>query len=145
MIQRLAHVCFFTDNPKLLVSFYEEAFGFPVAFVMRSDDEVPFGWYLECGHDSFVEIFDQAGAVKHWGGEVVPLKDAKGGQYRHLCFESDDLEELRSKLLYQGIDVTEILKGMDHSFQCWIKDPDGNDIELMQYTAESLQFSRRKR
>jgi hypothetical protein len=28
---------------------------------------------------------------------------------------------------------------MDGSRQCWIKDPDGNSIELMEYTSNSLQ------
>jgi hypothetical protein len=29
--------------------------------------------------------------------------------------------------------------GVDNSRQAWIKDPDGNDIELMEYTDRSLQ------
>jgi hypothetical protein len=28
---------------------------------------------------------------------------------------------------------------MDNSMQAWIKDPDGNDIELMEYTPTSFQ------
>jgi len=30
---------------------------------------------------------------------------------------------------------------MDGSLQAWIKDPDGNDIELMEYTRDSLQLA----
>ncbi len=145
MIKQLAHVCFFTENAEAMVSFYRDMLGLPVAFVMNNTEcGTAFGWYMDCGNDTFVEIFDQVGAVKEWGGEVVSLKADSSSRYRHLCFESTDLETLRADLVAKGLSVTEICKGMDHSYQCWIKDVDGNDIELMEYTAESLQFSKRK-
>jgi hypothetical protein len=31
--------------------------------------------------------------------------------------------------------------GLDHALQMWIADPDGNTIELMEYTASSLQLT----
>lgn len=145
MIKQLAHVCFFTENAEAMVSFYRDILGFPVAFVMSTTDgDEPFGWYMDCGNDTFVEIFNQEGAVKEWGGEIVALKQSSSSLYRHICFESEDLESLRSDLLSKGLKVTDIIKGMDHSYQCWIKDTDGNDIELMMYTPDSLQFSNRK-
>ncbi|EDY83324.1 glyoxalase family protein [Verrucomicrobiia bacterium DG1235] len=143
MIKRLAHVCFFTDNAPALLSFYEKALGFPLVFDMKHDDGTPFGWYLDCGNDTFIEVFDQRGAVKQWGGEVVALREEAGSRYKHICFEVDDLEKLRASLIGKGLEVTEIIKGMDNSYQCWIKDVDGNAIELMQYTSESMQFSKR--
>jgi hypothetical protein len=38
------------------------------------------------------------------------------------------------------VDVTEITMGMDHARQAWITDPDGNQIELMEYGPTSLQL-----
>jgi hypothetical protein len=35
---------------------------------------------------------------------------------------------------------TEPKSGLDFSVQAWIKDPDGNEIELMEYTGRSLQL-----
>lgn len=145
MIKQLAHVCFFTENAEAMVAFYRDVLGFPIAFVMsNSECGTPFGWYMDCGNDTFVEIFDQKGAVKEWGGEVVALKDSSSSRYRHLCFETTDIEATRRDLLQKGLEVTDIIKGIDHSYQCWIKDADGNAIELMMYTADSLQFSNRK-
>lgn len=145
MIKQLAHVCFFTENAEAMVTFYRNVLGFPVAFIMsNSDGGTPFGWYMDCGNDTFVEIFEQKGAVKEWGGEVVELKEQHSSRYRHICFETTEIEALRSDLLGKGVEVTEIIKGIDHSYQCWIKDADGNAIELMMYTADSLQFSNRK-
>ena len=39
------------------------------------------------------------------------------------------------------VTVTPLKTGMDHSQQAWVKDPDGNDIELMEYTRESKQLA----
>lgn len=142
MITRLAHVCFFTDQAETLLKFYQEVMGFPFVFDMKHSDGTPFGWYLDTGNRTFIEIFDQKGAVREWGGEVVSMKQSNGVPYRHMCFEVEGLEALRADLQGKGLEVTEIKKGLDNSYQCWIKDPDGNPIELMEYTADSLQFKR---
>lgn len=140
MIKQLAHVCFFSDNPEALLSFYQDVMEFPIRFDMKLIDGRPFGWYLDTGNRTFVEIFDQRGAVSQWGGEVVALKENANNRYKHLCFEVESLESFRQSLLDKGIDVGPITKGIDNSFQCWTKDPDGNTIELMEYTADSMQF-----
>ncbi|MDQ8203102.1 VOC family protein [Pelagicoccus sp. SDUM812003] len=142
MITRLAHVCFFTDQPEPLKAFYRDLLGFPFVFDMKHDDGTPFGWYFDCGNRTFIEIFDQKGAVKQWGGDVIALKQNSRTPYRHLCFEVEGLKEERQRLLDKGVEVTEIIQGMDHSYQCWIKDPDSNPVELMEYTEDSMQFSR---
>ena len=40
----------------------------------------------------------------------------------------------------RGLKLTDIRTGMDHSLQSWTSDPDGNPIEFMEYTAQSLQI-----
>ena len=138
MIKQLAHINFFSDKAQELLDFYTNRLGLTIKFTLNHDDGVPFGWYVDCGNSTFIEIFDQQGAVKQWGGQVVELK--KGNLYRHLCFEVTDLEGYRNGLEAKGLAVTAIKVGMDHSKQCWIKDPDGNDIELMEYTSKSYQL-----
>ena len=41
----------------------------------------------------------------------------------------------------RGVEVTDISTGMDNSRQAWIADPDGNQIELMEYGPASLQLT----
>jgi predicted enzyme related to lactoylglutathione lyase len=89
---------------------------------------------------TFVEIFDQRGAVKQWGGEVVAMRSNHEAHVRHFCFEVVGLEAEVARLEKRGVEVRPISIGMDHSKQAWIKDPDGNDLELMEYTARSLQL-----
>ena len=138
MIKQLAHLNFFSDQAAKLLHFYTAQLGLKVKFTLDHEDGTPFGWYVDCGNSTFIEIFDQQGAAKQWKFQAIELK--KGSQYRHLCFEVADIEGYRESLEAKGLAVTKITVGMDHSKQCWIKDPDGNDIELMAYTPESYQL-----
>jgi catechol 2,3-dioxygenase-like lactoylglutathione lyase family enzyme len=140
MIKRLAHLCFKTDQLDRMVRFYRDVLGLRVKFTLAGDDGIEFGYYFACGGCSFIELFDQRGAVRQWGGAVVKLKTPADAQYQHFCLETEGIETLREVLVARGIAVTEIIVGMDGSRQCWIKDPDGNSIELMEYTPRSLQI-----
>ena len=140
MIKRLAHLCFKSDQIDRMIRFYRDVLGLQLKFTMTGTDGVDFGYYFACGECSFLELFDQRGAVRQWGGEVVKLKSSPDSQYQHFCLEIEGLETLRENLLGRGVAVTAIAVGMDGSKQCWIKDPDGNSIELMEYTPKSLQI-----
>jgi catechol 2,3-dioxygenase-like lactoylglutathione lyase family enzyme len=138
MITQLAHINFFSDKPEEMIDFYIHKLGLKIAFTLDNDKGVPFGWYVECGKMTFIEIFNQAGAVRQWGGRVAALEH--GSRYRHLCFDVKDLAAYRDLLIGRGVNITPITIGMDNSKQAWIKDPDGNDIELMEYTPTSFQM-----
>jgi catechol 2,3-dioxygenase-like lactoylglutathione lyase family enzyme len=139
MIKQLGHINFFSDQVKALLDFYINKLGLTINFTLNDDQGQPFGWYVACGHRTFIEIFDQAGAVKKWGGQVAELQ--RGSQYRHLCFEVTDIAGYREKLIARGVSVSPVKTGMDRSLQAWTADPDGNAIELMEYTPESRQIS----
>jgi len=138
MITQLAHINLFSDQPNEMNDFYINKLGLKVAFTLDNDKGEPFGWYIECGKMTFIEIFNQAGAVRQWGGKVTELEH--GSKFRHLCFEAKDLETYRSTLIERGVNISPITVGMDNSKQAWIKYPDGNDIELMEYTPASFQM-----
>ena len=123
-----------------MVAFYRDVLGCPVKFTMRNDDGFEFGYYMATGQTTFVEIFDQARAIKQWGGTMAPLKSNDGERYRHFSFEVTDLEAFCDALKAKGVEVTPVKVEMDQSKQAWIKDPDGNAIELMEYTPRSLQL-----
>lgn len=141
IIRQLAHLCFFTPQLDVMVAFYRDKLGFPIAFTMRNDDGFQFGYYFELGNNTFIEIFDQAGAVKQWGGDPVPRKPNDGVRFGHFCLEVLGLEETCNELRARGVEILRPIKmGIDHSRQAWIKDPDGNSIELMEYSPKSLQL-----
>jgi lactoylglutathione lyase len=140
MIKRLAHVCVKTNRFEEAIAFYRDTLGLPVKFTLDLHDGRRFGYYFDLGGTSFLELFDQAGAAEMWGGGPQALKQHHDSFYQHFCLQVEGIEAYREGLVKKGLAVTETALGVDGSVQCWIKDPDGNDIELMEYTDKSLQI-----
>ena len=139
MIRQLAHLNFVTDDLERIIDFYVNKLGMKVKFTLNNKKGQPFGYYFECGNATFLEFFDQAMAAEYWGGQVAVL--TTGTQYRHFCLEVTGLDDYCNKLKSKGVEVSDISLGMDNSRQAWIADPDGNDIELMEYGPLSLQLT----
>lgn len=138
MIRTLAHLNFVTNDLPKIIDFYVNKLGMKVKFTLDNKEGQPFGYYFECGNTTFIEFFDQTMAAKVWGGKVDEL--TIGNRYRHFCLEVTGLDEFCRDLKTKGVDVSEITMGMDHARQAWISDPDGNQIELMEYGHTSLQL-----
>ncbi|HEY3331040.1 MAG TPA: VOC family protein [Capsulimonadaceae bacterium] len=138
MIRRIAHLCFNTDQLEKMKQFYSETLKLPVKITFKTSDDEIFGYYFDCGDSSFIEVFDRVLKHKQWGGSPENL--VTGNQYAHFCFEVTALADLKATLESRGVKVTEIRTGMDNSLQAWTSDPDGNAIELMEYTSRSLQI-----
>ncbi len=141
MITRLAHLCFQTNRFDEMTTFYRDTLALPVKFSLRLSDGRVFGHYFAIGGNSFIELFDTAGACEMWGGTPGNRSPLPGQTYQHFCLEVQDLAGILKTIIESGCEVTDITRGMDGSLQAWIKDPDGNDIELMEYTSDSLQLA----
>ncbi len=137
MIRQLAHLCFDTDNAPALVEFYSSKLGLPLKFTLKTKDGRDFGYFIACGDSTFIEIFDRALKATVWGNGSAPPPMVKGNQYQHFCFEVTALAAFKTKLESLGVKVGPISTGMSKNLQAWTADPDGNAIELMEYTAES--------
>ena len=139
MIRQLAHLNFVTDNLSEIIDFYVDKLGLQVRFTLDNKQDQPFGYYFGCGNTTFLEFFDQAMANEVWSGNLVEL--TAGTRYRHFCLEVTGLEEYCAGLKSKGVEVSAISMGMDNSRQAWIADPDGNQIELMEYGPFSSQLT----
>ena len=139
MIRQLAHLNFVTNDLSQIIEFYVNKLGMKIKFTLDNKAGQPFGYYFECGHATFLEFFDQKMASEVWGGQVAELNI--GTRYKHFCLEVTGLDEYCKWLKAKGVKVTEISLGMDNSRQAWIADPDGNEIELMEYGPSSLQLT----
>jgi lactoylglutathione lyase/glyoxylase I family protein len=126
----LAHVCILTPDLEATRRFYCDALGMETAFEFHKDGEL-YGYYLKMSERNYIEVFKDSVM------ENIPSR------IRHLCLETDDIEAARRKMVEAGVEVTEIKKGCDDTFQFWFKDPNGIDIELHQYTATSSQLTGR--
>ncbi len=128
MIMGLAHVCFTVSDLDASQVFYCDKLGLRHAFDFVRDDGARYGMYLHVGGRNFVELFT---------GELA--EPAEGQAYRHLCLEVDDMEAAAEELRRRGVEVSDVKLGGDQSYQAWLTDPDGNRIELHQYTPDSWQ------
>ncbi len=128
MIRGLAHICFSVSSLEESIAFYENKLGFSPVFDFINENGKRFGIYLHIGERNFIELF-----------EGNPEKPVKPQSYQHFCLEVDDIESVVASLRSKGVEVTEIKMGSDNSWQAWLSDPDGNRIELHQYTPESKQ------
>ena len=139
MIRQLAHLNFVTNDLEKIIDFYVNKLGMRVKFTLNNREGQPFGYYFECGSTTFLEFFDQRMAAEVWGGNVDEL--TIGTRYKHFCLEVTGLDEFCENLKSKGVDVSGISMGMDNARQAWIADPDGNQIELMEYGHSSLQLT----
>ncbi len=128
MIKSLAHACFVVSDLDRAIAFYRDALGMELAFEFTNDQGQRTGAYLACGGRTFIEMFS---------GRPVPADP--NASYRHISLEVDDLEAAARRLTEHGAGVTDKKLGRDKSWQAWTADPDGNRIELHQYTADSAQ------
>ena len=139
MIRKLAHLNFVTNDLATIIDFYVNKLGMQVKFTLNNKAGTRFGYYFACGDTTFLEFFDQTMAVEMWGGKVQELNI--GTRYKHFCLEVTGLDEFCKMLKDKGVHVSDISLGIDNSRQAWIADPDGNEIELMEYGYSSLQIS----
>lgn len=126
MFTRLAHICLLTRDLDATLRFYRDALGLPVRFTFERDGRVV-GYYLALGGDTFLEMFESADA------------EAVNRSLHHFCLETNDLDGLIERLSEHGVPHTEKVMGADHTWQCWFTDPDGNQLEVQEYTEDSLQ------
>ena len=128
MIKGIAHVCYTVRDLDVALDFYQGKLGLPLAFEFVRESGERFGVYLQAGGRNFVELFQ--GELGEGAGKT---------SYSHLCLEVEDIEGTAAALRAQGLEVTPVTMGGDGTWQCWLADPEGNRIELHEYTAESRQ------
>jgi catechol 2,3-dioxygenase-like lactoylglutathione lyase family enzyme len=140
VIRKLAHLCLVTDQLDAMLEFYTQKIGLPIKFIFRNEQGQIFGYYLESGDTTFIEIFDRILKHKQWGGasDLTPLR--QGDQVNHFCFEVLDMPEHIATLEARGVKIRNVKTAIDHSHQAWTSDPDGNLLEFMQYTPASWQL-----
>jgi catechol 2,3-dioxygenase-like lactoylglutathione lyase family enzyme len=128
MILGLAHACYVVADLDRAIDFYSAKLGFRIAFEFKRDTGERYGVYLKAGKRNFIELFK---------GAPAPRDDKQS--YRHICLEVDDVARTVVELRAKGIECTDPKLGTDQSWQAWIKDPDGNALELHGYTPQSWQ------
>ena len=128
MFTDLAHTALKTHDLERCLAFYA-LLGIYEAFRLNHPGGSLMLVYLHVGGDRFLEIFP--------GGSSTPTPEKS---FMHLCLRSSDLQADVAALEAKGIVLEQsISRGLDGNLQAWIRDIDGNALELMQLEEDSPQ------
>jgi lactoylglutathione lyase/glyoxylase I family protein len=146
MIKQLAHLCLKTSQLDRMTAFYCDALGASVRFRYLNPAGQMVGGYFDLGGGTFIEIFDHADAHRRSKSpkSLEALEEPRDpwlSRYNHFCLQVEQLDAYVTLLESRGVTVTGRKTGNDRSRQAWIKDPDGNLVELQEYTPESRQLT----
>lgn len=157
-IKQFGHLAFNCKNQKKSVEFYRDILGLNEKFSLYYDSFIEIvkntgiklpkvaykllekkkdnAWltYIEIGDGIFIELFDQLGAF------ITNRPAFFHNNYQHFALIVEDIYKTKQELTEKGVKIDiDISFGPDKTYQMWIHDPDGNKIEIMQYTEESFQ------
>ena len=108
---------------------------------MRSQGSRVWITYLEVAPHQYVELFSSEGGEENITFDTDHFNHIG---YLHLALEVDDIHSAYEEMKQKGVTLlSEPSMGIEHTWQFWILDPDGNAIELMQYTDQSWQLTGR--
>lgn len=122
----VAHIGLHTDDLDAERKFYGEQLGFAEAFSLDKPTGGLMLVYFKVNDHQYIEVFPD------WKGPDQLILS-------HIAFETDNIQQLRDYLAANDVKVPAALKtGLDGNISFMIKDPDGHDIEFVQYMPGSL-------
>lgn len=127
LIKRLSHVSMSTRDLAATERFYVDLMGFKIVHEFRNPAGERYGFFLYTGGGSFMEFFQKPDAGR------------EEGLFRHVCYETDDIEAFAAKVRAYGITDVTIKRGRtDKVLQFFFHDPDGVQIEIQQHDEKSV-------
>lgn len=122
----VAHIGLFTDDLAAARAFYGHVLGFDEAFTLDKPTGGLMLTYFKVNDHQYIEIFPD-------------LKSPDQDRLSHIAFETTNAQQLRDYLASKEVKVPDKLKpGLDGNLSFMIKDPDGHNVEFVQYMPGSL-------
>lgn len=133
MIQGIGHLAITVKDMEKSLDFYTRVLGFTRAFELSNPQtDEPWIEYIYMGNKQFIELF--------YGGTNDYSWKSEDRAYNHICFVCDDMQKTASQIEEAGYKLDKQPKlGCDNNWQCWVSDPDGVRIEIMQLGDDSPQ------
>ena len=137
-ITSIGHVALKVKDIEKSLAFYTEKLGFSEMFRLNHEDGRVWLVYLRITDDQYLEIFPEA--VQ----DSAPDPETNG--INHFCLIVENIEKVIRQLSEKDVPLHRPVKtGADHNRQAWIRDPDGNRVELMEFGPDALQLKAIKR
>ena len=130
-VSSIAHVAIRVKDIASILNFYCNKLGFAEMLRLDRDGRL---WlvYLRITDDQYLEVFPDG------EGERAAAREAVG--FNHMCLAVPDIDQTVAELEAAGIAlIRPKALGADGNWQCWIEDPEGHRIELMQMAENSMQ------
>jgi catechol 2,3-dioxygenase-like lactoylglutathione lyase family enzyme len=119
----VAHIALWTDNLDAARKFYGQQLGYEEPFKL---DRPEGGVVFKVNDHQYVEVFPG------WKGPEQLI-------LAHVAFETENAQQLRDYLANNSVKVPEtVAKGLDGNLSFTIEDPDGHEVEFVQYLPGSL-------
>jgi lactoylglutathione lyase len=132
MITTISHVACRVRDLDVSLRFYRDVLGLPEAYRLSQPNGDLMLVALFLGGESFLEL------VPAPPSEGTPAPYHLG--YHHLGVWVDDIHATLAQWKATGLrDAPTPQRGIDGVWNCSVRDPEGNPIELWQMTPESLQ------
>lgn len=129
MITDPGHPAFAAQDVGRTLEFYAPL-GIEEAIRLHHDDGSLMLVYLHVSGDRFIEVFP--------GGQ--PPDPDRPQSFMHPCLVTDGIEAAVEHLRRNGAPIeSETALGLDGNLQTWTRNPDGNEVELMQLSEDSPQ------
>jgi lactoylglutathione lyase len=130
----LGHINLKVSDLQASIDFYTKL-GFPEFLRLTQTDGRPWIVYMRITDELYIELLP---------GGTGRAGDQQATGLNHLCLTTPDIEMTLAELAKAGIEPTSPLdpkrRGVDRNRGCWIVDPDGNRIEVMEMAPDCVQY-----
>lgn len=149
------HCALFVKDYEKSIEFYTKTLGFKNKFSLYNNDGKLWLTYIEFGKRLFLELYpiQEMKNIQIEADRVTDFHPPEGLNIGHICLTVDSLKPVALDLQSKGITLWsgpsymgrkekipyEPHLCMDAAEIVYIDDPDGNSIEIMQYTKDSPQ------
>ena len=135
MIKDIAHIALNPLDMDKTVAYFDHVFGWKKVFELHKENGDPWIVYLKICKGHFLELFYDGKNDRDYAF------DFKKTGYNHLCVTVGDIRKTLQEIYEKGyIDSPEPEIEKSGCKNLWLYDPDGNGIELQEYTPESVQM-----
>jgi lactoylglutathione lyase len=122
----VAHIGLRTNDLATAREFYGHVLGLAEPFSLDKDSGGLMLTYFKVNDHQYVEIFPE-------------LASETQDRLSHIAFETSNIRQLRDYLAGHGVQVPKTVpRGKDGNLSFMVKDPDGHDVEFVQYMPGSL-------
>jgi len=126
--QGVHHITFVGSNRDATIEFYQGVLGMPEAFQIKDAAGKTISVYFSVNDDQFIEA-------------TPNLKPGELVRQARVVFESSDLDKLHALYSERGLNPSKVTQGPDGNPVFRVVDPEGNNLDFIQYVSGSQQAS----